>query len=67
MEEVVLVSGCRTAIGKLSGSFENMPASDRAAAVIKEAVSRAGIEPAPVGQVLLCCVRRVREAGDRAG
>ena len=63
MEEVVLVSGCRTAIGKLSGSFENMPASDLAAAVIKEAVSRAGIEPAQVDQVILGCVGQVMEDG----
>ena len=63
MEEVVLVSGCRTAIGKLSGSFENMPASDLAAAVMKEAVSRAGIEPGQVDQVILGCVGQVMEDG----
>ncbi len=63
MEEVVLVSGCRTAIGKLSGSFENMPASDLAAAVIKESVSRAGIEPDQVDQVILGCVGQVMEDG----
>ena len=63
MEEVVLVSGCRTAIGKLSGSFENMSASDLGAAVIKEAVSRAGIEPAQVDQVILGCVGQVMEDG----
>ena len=63
MEEVVLVSGCRTAIGKLSGAFENMSASDLGAAVIKEAVSRAGIEPAQVDQVILGCVGQVMEDG----
>ncbi len=61
MEEVVLVSGCRTAIGKLSGAFQNTSASDLAAAVIKEAVSRAGIEPAQVDQVVLGCVGQVME------
>ncbi|MCI0890547.1 MAG: thiolase family protein [Chloroflexi bacterium] len=63
MEEVVLVSGCRTAIGTLSGSFENTSASDLGAAVIKEAVSRAGIEPAQVDQVILGCVGQVMEDG----
>ena len=63
MEEVVLVSGCRTAIGKLSGAFENTSASDLGAAVIKEAVSRAGIEPAQVDQVILGCVGQVMEDG----
>ncbi|MCH8949778.1 MAG: thiolase family protein [Chloroflexi bacterium] len=61
MEEVVLVSGCRTAIGKLSGAFQKMPASDLAAAVIKEAVSRAGVAPDQVDQVILGCVGQVME------
>ena len=61
MEEVVLVSGCRTAIGKLSGAFQKMPASDLAAAVLKEAVSRAGVAPDQVDQVILGCVGQVME------
>ena len=61
MEEVVLVSGCRTAIGKLSGAFQKMPASDLGAAVIKEAVSRAGVAPDQVDQVILGCVGQVME------
>lgn len=63
MEEVVIVSGCRTAIGKLSGSFENTSASDLGAAVMKEAVSRAGIQPDQVDQVILGCVGQVAEDG----
>ena len=63
MEDVVIVSGCRTAIGKLSGAFENTSASDLAAAVLKEAVSRAGIEPDQVDQVILGCVGQVMEDG----
>ena len=61
MEEVVLVSGCRTAIGKLSGAFQQMPTSDLAAAVLKEAVSRAGVAPDQVDQVILRCVGKVME------
>jgi acetyl-CoA C-acetyltransferase len=63
MEDVVLVSGCRTAIGRFQGGFANTPASDLAAAVIKEAVSRAGIEPRQVDQVVLGCVGQVMEDG----
>jgi acetyl-CoA C-acetyltransferase len=63
MEEVVLVSGCRTAIGRFQGGFSNMPASDLAAAVIKAAVERAGIEPGQVDQVVLGCVGQVMEDG----
>ena len=63
MEEVVLVSGCRTAIGRLGGGFENTSASDLAAVVIREAVSRAGIQPDQVDQVILGCVGQVMEDG----
>jgi acetyl-CoA C-acetyltransferase len=63
MEDVVLVSGVRTAIGKFQGGFSNMPASDLAAAVIREAVNRAGIQPAQVDQVVLGCVGQVMEDG----
>ncbi len=63
MEEVVLVSGCRTAIGRMGGAFQNTPASDLAAIVIKEAVARAGIKPEQVDQVILGCVGQVMEDG----
>jgi acetyl-CoA C-acetyltransferase len=63
MEDVVLVSGVRTAIGKFQGAFSNTPASDLAAAVIREAVNRAGIEPAQVDQVVLGCDGQVMEDG----
>ncbi|MCI0849694.1 MAG: thiolase family protein [Chloroflexi bacterium] len=63
MEEVVLVSGCRTAIGRLGGAFENFPASDLAAVVLREAIKRAGIESDQVDQVILGCVGQVMEDG----
>ena len=53
MEEVVLVSGCRTAIGRLGGGFQNFPASDLGAVVIREAVNRSGLQPDQVDQVIL--------------
>jgi acetyl-CoA C-acetyltransferase len=63
MEDVVLVSGVRTAIGRFQGAFSNTPASDLAAAVIKEAVNRAGIKGEQVDQVVLGCVGQVMEDG----
>ena len=63
MEEVVLVSGCRTAIGRLGGAFQNYSASDLGAVVIKEAVCRAGVAPEQVDQVILGCVGQVMEDG----
>ncbi|MFQ5380675.1 MAG: thiolase family protein [Dehalococcoidia bacterium] len=53
MEEVVLAGAVRTAIGRFQGSLSEMPASDMAAAVIREAVARSGVEPADVGQVIM--------------
>ncbi len=61
MEEVVLVSGVRTAIGRMGGAFAETPASDLAAAVIRAAVERAGLEPGQVDQVILGCVGQVME------
>jgi acetyl-CoA C-acetyltransferase len=63
MEEVVVVSGCRTPIGRLGGAFQAFSASDLAAIAIKEAVNRAGVLPEQVDQVILGCVGQVMEDG----
>jgi acetyl-CoA C-acetyltransferase len=51
--EVVILSGVRTAIGDYGGSLKDIPPSDLAARVVKEAVSRAGVDPKQVGQCVL--------------
>ncbi len=51
--EVVILSGVRTAIGDYGGSLKDIPPSDLAARVIKEAVSRAKVDPKDVGQCVL--------------
>jgi acetyl-CoA C-acetyltransferase len=61
MEDVVLVSGARTAIGRFQGGFAETPASDLAAAVIKAVVERSGLQPEQVDQVVLGCVGQVME------
>ena len=48
--EVVILSGVRTAIGDYGGSLKDIPPADLAARVVKEAVARAKIDPAMVGQ-----------------
>src|SRR5258706_12154159 len=48
--EVVILSGVRTAIGDYGGSLKDIAPSDLAARVVKEAVSRAKVDPADVGQ-----------------
>jgi acetyl-CoA C-acetyltransferase len=47
MKEAVIVSGARTAIGGFGGGLKDVPAIDLAALVIKEALKRANLRPAP--------------------
>ena len=61
MEDVVLTSGVRTAIGKFQGSLSDIPASDLGSTVIGEAVKRAGIDPGDVDQVVMGIVGQVAE------
>src|SRR5262245_59591938 len=48
--EVVILSGVRTAIGDYGGSLEDIPPTELAARVVKEALARAKVDPADVGQ-----------------
>ena len=50
--EVVVLSGVRTPIGKYGGSLKDQPPTELAAAVVREAVKRAGVEPREVGHVV---------------
>ncbi|MHB0775675.1 acetyl-CoA C-acyltransferase family protein [Halomonas sp. WWR20] len=52
MRDVVVVSGVRTAIGTYGGGLKDISLGDSAAAVVREAVSRAGIEPGDVGHTV---------------
>ncbi len=63
MEDIVIISGVRTPIGKFQGAYSNLSASDLGAIVIKEAVSRAGLTPEQVDHVILGCVGQVMEDG----
>jgi len=53
MTNVVIASAARTAVGSFLGSFANTPAHDLGAAVLKEVVARAGIDPAEVSETIL--------------
>lgn len=50
--DVVVLSGVRTAIGKYGGSLKDVPPTSLAAAVTREAVHRAGVEPGEVGHAV---------------
>jgi acetyl-CoA C-acetyltransferase len=50
--EVLVLSATRTAIGKYGGGLAAVPPCDLAAAVVREAVSRAGVAPSDVGHAV---------------
>ena len=56
MKEVVIASACRTPIGSFGGSLKNVSARRLGAITIKEAIRRAGIDPASVDEVVMGCV-----------
>jgi acetyl-CoA C-acetyltransferase len=53
MREVVIVSACRTAIGKFLGSLKDVPARDLAITAGKEAVRRAGIDADIIDEIVM--------------
>ncbi|HKB07401.1 MAG TPA: acetyl-CoA C-acetyltransferase [Candidatus Polarisedimenticolia bacterium] len=53
MGKAVIVSACRTAVGKFLGSLKGLQATELGAAVVKEAVARAGIRPDDVDEVIM--------------
>ena len=56
MREVVIASAVRTPIGKFGGSLKDVSARKLGAIVIKEALNRAGVDPAAVDEVIMGCV-----------
>src|SRR3989442_2492741 len=52
----VILSACRTPIGSFGGRLKDLSAVDLAAVVIREAIARARIRPAEIGDVILGCV-----------
>lgn len=53
MNEVVMVSACRTAIGDYGGSLKSMRANDLSKIAAAEAVKRAGIQPSQIDELVM--------------
>ncbi len=57
MQDVVIVSACRSAIGAFGGSLRDTHAAHIAGAVMKTAVEKAGVEPAMIDDIRFgCCM-----------
>jgi acetyl-CoA C-acetyltransferase len=50
---IVIASAARTPVGSFNGAFANVPAHELGAAVIKEALSRAGVDGSDVDEVIM--------------
>ena len=53
MEDIVIVSGVRTPVGKFLGSLSDFSAPQLGAMVVREVVRRAGIDPAQVDECIM--------------
>jgi acetyl-CoA C-acetyltransferase len=59
-DDVVIISGCRTAVGKFQGSLSELSAPQLGAIVVREAVKRAGLNSDQVDE---CIMGNVLPAG----
>jgi acetyl-CoA C-acetyltransferase len=53
MEDIVIVSATRTAVGKFGGTLAKVPATELGAAVIQDLLKRTGVEAQAVGEVIM--------------
>ena len=72
--DAYILSACRTPIGSFGGALKDLSAVDLGAIVVREAIARAGVSAADIGDVILGCVLQAgagmnvaRQASLRAG
>ena len=53
MQEVVITAALRTAVGKFSGTLAKVPAAELGAQLVSALISRTGVTPAEVNEVIL--------------
>jgi acetyl-CoA C-acetyltransferase len=53
MEDIVIVSAARTAVGKFGGTLAKTPATELGAAIIAEVLKRSGLPADQVGEVIM--------------
>ena len=61
MNEVFIVSAVRTPVGKIRGALSGVRPDDLGGLVIKEAVDRAGVDPALIEEVYFGCANQAGE------
>jgi acetyl-CoA C-acetyltransferase len=63
MNEVVIVSGVRTAIGNFGGALQDVPAARLGAIAIKGALKKAGLKPKVSAEVMSCRPEALKDQG----
>jgi acetyl-CoA C-acetyltransferase len=53
MQDIVIVSAARTAVGRFGGTLAKTPATELGAAVVSAVLARAGLSPEQVGEVIM--------------
>jgi acetyl-CoA C-acetyltransferase len=53
MQDIVIVSAARTAVGKFGGALARIPAAELGSIAIRAALERARLDPAQVGEVIM--------------
>lgn len=66
MEEIVIVSAVRTPIGRYGGTLKNVSSGHLGAIVIEKAITRAGLAPEQISEVILGEVRQSTESSNVA-
>ena len=67
MTEAVIVEAVRTAIGRRSGKLSPVRPDDLLALTLRQVVTRAGVDPAQVDDVVVGCVTQTGEQGMNIG
>jgi acetyl-CoA C-acetyltransferase len=73
-DDIVILSGCRTAIGTFGGALKDVSAVELATVAVRETIARAGLRPDQVDEVVLGCILQAglgmnpaRQAAIKAG
>ncbi|MFH0915319.1 MAG: acetyl-CoA C-acetyltransferase [bacterium] len=66
MNEVVIVSAVRTAVGRIGGALKDIQPEDLAVAVMDAAIQRAGIEPGAIDEVIFGQTKQSADAANLA-
>jgi acetyl-CoA C-acetyltransferase len=67
MTDVVIVEAVRSPVGRRNGGLSTVHPAELLATVVSELVTRSGIDPAEVGQVVTGCVSQVGEQSFNIG